>query len=279
MAMTSNLETGKNFKIFADNLFSSLKLVKALRERGLLYVGTVRENRLKDCGLKAEKVMKKEGRGAMNSKVDVASNVVAVRWFNNKKVDMISSSVGVEPVNDVKRYDKKAQKKIDILCPAIIQEYNQHMGGVDLLDCLVSLYKFPLKSRRWYMYIFYHTVSMIVVTSWLWYRRHCILLKEKPMKLSSFQGQLAYALVNFRRLPGRPSNSSPPPVPAVRTAAEHAPTTQVRLDMVGHLPEWGTRMRCKMPFCTAKSSVKCTKCKVHLCLDKDRNCFLDFHTN
>ena len=85
MAMTSNLETGKNFKIFADNLFSSLKLVKALRERGLLYVGTVKENRLKGCGLKAEKVMKKEGRGAMNSKVDVASNVVAVRWFDNKK--------------------------------------------------------------------------------------------------------------------------------------------------------------------------------------------------
>ncbi|KAK3800421.1 hypothetical protein RRG08_052804 [Elysia crispata] len=120
---------------------------------------------------------------------------------------------------------------------------------------------------------------MIVVTSWLWYRSHCILLKEKPMKLSSFQGQLACALVNFRRLPGRPSNSSPPPVPAVRTAAEHAPTTKVRIDMVGHLPEWGTRIRCKMPFYTAKSSVKCTKCNVHLCLNKDRNCFLDFHTN
>ena len=34
MAMTSNLENGKNFKIFADNLFSSLKLVKALRRDG-----------------------------------------------------------------------------------------------------------------------------------------------------------------------------------------------------------------------------------------------------
>ena len=85
MAMTSNLETGKNFKVFADNLFSSLKLVKALRERGLSYVGMVRENRLEGCGLKAERVVKKEGRGAMNSKVNVASNVVAVRWFDNNK--------------------------------------------------------------------------------------------------------------------------------------------------------------------------------------------------
>ena len=33
MDMTSMLEGGKNYKIFADNLFSSMNLVKALKER------------------------------------------------------------------------------------------------------------------------------------------------------------------------------------------------------------------------------------------------------
>ena len=56
MDMTSLLQEGKSYKIFADNLFSSINLVKSLRERGMHYVGTVRENRLKGCSLRPEKI-------------------------------------------------------------------------------------------------------------------------------------------------------------------------------------------------------------------------------
>ncbi|KAG7268888.1 hypothetical protein CRUP_032995 [Coryphaenoides rupestris] len=38
-------------------------------------------------------------------------------------------------------------------------------------------YKFPLKSRRWYMYIFWHTIALAVVNAWLLYKRDCQALK------------------------------------------------------------------------------------------------------
>lgn len=108
--MTSKLEEGKNYKVFADNFFSSLKLVKALKAKGLWYVGTVRENRLQGCSLKAEKDLRKGGRGSMDSLVECDSNVVVVRWYDNRKVDVISSFVGIEPVEQVRRFDKTARE-------------------------------------------------------------------------------------------------------------------------------------------------------------------------
>jgi len=88
-----------------------VNLVKQLKEKGLLYVGTVRENRLKGCKLKAEKELAKEGRGSMDSLEDADSNIVVVRWYDNKKVDVISSYVGPEPVENVTRWDKKTEEK------------------------------------------------------------------------------------------------------------------------------------------------------------------------
>ena len=47
LRMTANVPDGKNYKVFADNLFTSLPLVKILKERDIFYTGTVRMNRLK----------------------------------------------------------------------------------------------------------------------------------------------------------------------------------------------------------------------------------------
>ena len=104
----------------------------------------------------------------MDSLVDVDANIVALRWYDNKKVDVISSFVGEEPVTSVSRWDKKGKKKVDVPCPAAIHQYNKNMGGVDLLDSLTALYKAKIKTRRWYIYIFYHSINMVLVTSWLW---------------------------------------------------------------------------------------------------------------
>lgn len=45
-----------------------------------------------------------------------------------------------------------------------------------------------------------------------------------------------------------------------------------------HFPECARkRARCKMRGCGMKSSIKCSNCKITLCLNKVRNCFADFH--
>ncbi|XP_035207932.1 uncharacterized protein LOC118182658 [Stegodyphus dumicola] len=54
----------------------------------------------------------------------------------------------------------------------------------------------------------------------------------------------------------------------------------VRLDGVNHLPRFmddKNASKCRMPGCTSRTRVFCTKCKMYLCVLKN-NCFETFHT-
>lgn len=65
------------------------------------------------------------------------------------------------------------------------------------------------------------------------------------------------------------------------TKQETRPNEESRYDNIGHLPtvdECKSPTRCKMEGCRLKSHIVCIKCKVHLCLKLDKNCFLKFHT-
>ena len=46
LQLAASLPSHQNFKIYADNFFTSVPLVEKLMERGMHYVGTVRPNRL-----------------------------------------------------------------------------------------------------------------------------------------------------------------------------------------------------------------------------------------
>lgn len=50
------------------------------------------------------------------------------------------------------------------------------MGGVDNLDANVGRYKIRLKSKKWYLRIFYHLFDLCVINAWLLYQR---VAKEK----------------------------------------------------------------------------------------------------
>lgn len=138
LKLTSTLPQHCNYKIYADNLFTGLPLIAELNSRGIVYTGTVRQNRLHGCQLKDEKEMKKEGRGAYDYKIEENNNIVAVRWYDNKAVTLLSTHTGVQPLGQAKRWDKKQKQHVNIPMPAVIHDYNQHMGGIDLLDGFFS---------------------------------------------------------------------------------------------------------------------------------------------
>ena len=102
-----------------------------------------------------------------------------VRWIDNGMVQLISSYIG--PGNDetpLRRWAAKEKKHVDIAVPKMITQYNLHMGGVDLCDMLMALYRIPLRSTKWYMPIFFYVLNAAVVNSWLLYRRENNLLNE-----------------------------------------------------------------------------------------------------
>jgi hypothetical protein len=57
--------------MFFDNFFTTPELIYHLRKNyGLLSLGTVQENRLRNCPLSKEKELKKKGRGSYSYKCD-----------------------------------------------------------------------------------------------------------------------------------------------------------------------------------------------------------------
>ncbi|CAK1592781.1 unnamed protein product [Parnassius mnemosyne] len=41
------------------------------------------------------------------------------------------------------------------------------MGGVDLMDSFLGRNRIRMKSRKWYMRIFYHLLDLTVINSWV----------------------------------------------------------------------------------------------------------------
>jgi len=85
----------------------------------------------------------KRGRGAHQEKVASVDGVQlsVVRWFDNRPISFLSTFVGVEPVSEIKRHDRVKHEEQQVPCPKVIHVYNQHMGGVDLLNSLIGLYR------------------------------------------------------------------------------------------------------------------------------------------
>ncbi|XP_040073039.1 piggyBac transposable element-derived protein 1-like [Ixodes scapularis] len=63
-----------------------------------------------------------------------------------------------------------------------------------------------------------------------------------------------------------------------RGPTSHIPNEDVRTDSTGHWPVVkDTRQRCKKPGRKGHTNVMCSQCNAHLCLNKNTNCFFDFH--
>lgn len=280
VSLCSTLPVNKNYKVYADNFFSSVPLISKLRESGIEYVGTVRASRLPGCTLKSDKAMKAEGRGSMDSLVEATHNIAAVKWFDNRAVQLVSSFAGMEPVDTVQRWDKRTKSKVTIDRPFVVKTYNKHMGGIDLLDSFCAMYNPRMRTRRWYINIFWHTIILGVINAWLLYRRDCKALNIIPKNILNrrkFQAQLATSIVEINTVPKRRRGSddvTPQPKRNVRLQ----PPVDVRKDAIAHWPvrrpEQGRCKNCVKGYATTF----CEKCKVFLCFTDKKNCFRDYHT-
>ena len=166
-SLCGSLPRGHSFKIFSDNFFTSLALAGELEKDAIHFVGTVTIPILKNCPLMAEKDFKKQELGAINYRDETNSNIIAVKWYDNKAVTLISSFSGIDSITEISKYDFSAHEKVAVNKSNILKVYNTFMGGVDKLDMVCSLYKQPIRSRRWYVYIRLHSIIIIVAIGWI----------------------------------------------------------------------------------------------------------------
>lgn len=292
LKLCSNIERGCNFKLFYDNWFATLDLGLELKELGILTVATIRSNRLSGCNLKSEKELKKEGRGSFSYMTDQNSGITVVKWCDNKCVHLVSTYIGINAIGTVKRWDPATKTYIQVQCPEMVKVYNKSMGGVDLVDMLIALYRCKIKTKRWYLLLIFHCVDIAKVNAWLLYRRFCNQLNipaKQQMPLLKFVSKLSDALIKAgKRSTNTVCNGRPPKRRSVEAHPETSkrgrspvialPTKDSRYDECYHWPEYREQKnRCRLCK-TGYSRVYCEKCQLCLCLTSNRNCFKDFHT-
>ena len=289
LRLAQTIPNNKNYKICFDNFFTGMPLLKELKTRGTLSLGTLRENRMMGCQLKSEKQLGE--RGAIDYKVSCDGDICVVRWLDNGVVTLASTFAAVEPRDKVKRWSASAKEHIEVSRPFAVQVYNCYMGGVDKVDFLISLYWISARTKKWPVRVMFHLLDLSLANSWLQYR-DCALTngtqKSNILDLLGFRNEVGECLIMSRpakrRSIGRPRSStehdsdiSSPT--AKKNRGSIRPVPDVRFDLIEHWPQSidGEPQRCKLENCCGRSRIQCMKCNVHLCLNKHRNCFHAFH--
>lgn len=272
-------------ELFFDNYFNSYCLLQKLKELNINAAGTVRINRFSKPPLLSDKECKKNGRGFSQECQSLDEDIAIVKWYDNKGVVLASNFLGIGQEDSVERWQKESKAYVTITRPQIVKEYNRGMGGVDLMDQLIALYRISVRSKKWTLRVIFHAVDMAIVNSWLEYKKDCVrdLVPAKQiLDLLHFRMQIADGLLKSGKTRGTKRRGRPSLTPVdenKRPYMEPRPAIDTRKDKVDHMPEHdgkNTETRCKNN-CKFKTHIICLKCKVHLCLKRDRNCFKSFH--
>ena len=256
--------------IFCDNFFTSPNLVHTLLSKGIYCYGTVRSNRKNMPQLIEDNKMKRGDHQFMYTDKEVA-----VKWFDNRGVTIIGSSLeGTDEVSSILRRCKGQSSKVSVPCPTLIKDYNSNMGGVDLLDQKTAAYKLDRKSSggRYYLRLFFDLMDMACVNAHIVYKN----LNPRGMELLDFKIVIGKSLIGCYS--SRARNVS-----QARCSKRSVLPAAVPL----HLPVvLNTRSKCV--YCSSegkenKTFIHCGTCNNKpLCIvtgANARNCFAMYHTD
>ncbi|KAG0713886.1 PiggyBac transposable element-derived protein 3 [Chionoecetes opilio] len=96
--LASTMSCSTTTAIFADNFFTSLEIVRYLKDMNCRYTGTARDNRIGKPPLKAIKEMEKKA--VPRDTCDYVTSdvgILALRWKDNRVVTLLSTDMGWIP--------------------------------------------------------------------------------------------------------------------------------------------------------------------------------------
>ena len=143
--LCKQLPEHKLHKLFFDNWFTTLPLLKYLKMKSIHAVGTIRVNCISSCPMLSNKELEKAGGGTLDYRSYSNSGLIVAKWVHKKFVQLCSNML---VLSQCKRFNV-GKKQVPIQCPSIVTVYNKSIGGVDLADTLIALYEINVKIKRW----------------------------------------------------------------------------------------------------------------------------------
>ena len=273
--------------LFFDNWYSSYKLFCALTAMNIRATATIRADRLnfwpnqiegrkiepkkpKKTPLFSSSMMKKCERGGSEIKYDKYTGVNVVSWNDNGLVTVISNSFSPESESDVERFSKKQKEVIKIKRPESIEVYNKGMGGVDLLDSRVAVYRIKIRGKKWYWPLFVNTLDCLKAASFMSFQ---LANPGNDMTFLQFIRRVTQPLLK--------ANGHDTPIPKIgylrqaKWKGDSRTSNDTRLDKTSHWPRKQVQRRCAVKGCNRKPCIECDKCGVNLCVVP---CFKIWHT-
>jgi hypothetical protein len=301
------------FIVYLDNFYTTVPLLGRLRHD--LHMGACGTARPSSAGFPPELKISKQDIGkyeyhalkVLTVKDSLFGQLVGAHlWFDNAPVTILSTVHDFESQQERLRKRpgkkstnaKKAQEAFgdlqekQLMIPLCIDHYNYTIGGVDIADQLRSYYDTQLTSfRTWWPMLFWAFDTMVTNAYFIY--------QDMPQSSNTithkeFRLQCAWGLI----LAGSGPISTSQIVQSTKaksTQSNVKEDTYLPLDRscdCRHLPvhlEEGKRLGCWLcrwkqrnsPSKNTKSPPKtrwaCTQCDRPLCLNDERNCFVEFH--
>lgn len=262
----------KNHRIYFDNFFNTCQLQQDLLYDGIYACGTARKGR-KDIpkDFIPDKSMK---RGDTDWRIST-KGLIAAKWLDRKPVLFLSNFHDPNDMNTVSRKRRDGTRE-DVTSLQLVKDYNNNMGYVDKSDMYISLYKINRKSKKWWHRILWHFLELSIVNAYIIFKCRAGTIKNYTLK--EFRLAVANGLVGANNNVSSSGRKSNEPLP--HRFKPNIPLER-RLDKCAHLPVHGTKTRCVRCSTAAKphrTRWHCKTCNVGLCLTKNSNCFLAFHS-
>ena len=161
----------------------------------------------------------------------------------------------------------------DVERPALISDYNAHMGGVDHMDEMISYYSAGRKTITWYNFFSCRNIDM---KSFILYN---LCHQDVPLTQKQFRLTIADSLVeDFVNEKADPNADVVTPgrkpiSPEERLRGKHFAVSD---DVRGHCVLCGNKKKPDGRRKGTKTNNYCLKCKKHFC--KHILCFQKYHT-
>lgn len=265
-----NLKKNSHFLAF-DDRFATSQLLKHLHSLGFYINATAKPICFGNPPLMSDRQMSKLGRGStfeISSEVQNNNCIIGlVKWWHVKSVILVSNFTTTGTVEKLPCYDRSKRNFVKVEVPNILTSYSTCLVGLEKFQKKINTYRTIIKSKKWTLQLIMNAFNIAVNNAWFQYKKEAKELsvpKKKRLTYTDFRLKLCTRLIGDTDSPIPPDN--------------------VRYDQNDHFPMWDNsriETRCKNPECygNRRTHCYCGKCNVHLCMARQRNCFLEFHTN